>query len=137
MVRVQARTAVAQIIEIIGNGLVSDYEPDRIVKARAGKKSIETAPFAVKSLRLNAREGLFPQLRIRDGRGSLLPVVDMQAHPRNHLDEDLRRHGPGDPWHRHQVCELQRLLCTTVGNAVNKRGAESGTVRYFQFASGA
>src|SRR5512145_3343121 len=89
ILRVLRCAAIAEIVQIIADGLIGDDEFNGIVIMLPGKKSENCSPFAVKRFVFKARERLTAQLRIGDASGALLPLPQKGMRYRPHLQKHL------------------------------------------------
>jgi hypothetical protein len=60
VIRVQGGAAVAQVVQVIADGLIGHDEPDGLPRAITRKETVYAAALAMERLVGDAREGLLP-----------------------------------------------------------------------------
>src|SRR5450830_850455 len=92
VIGVQGGAAIAQVIQVIADGLIGHDKPDGLPIAITGQETVNAAALAVKCLGGDARQGLLLQLRAGNLPGPIDPVLQVLMHLGTHLQEYLRRH---------------------------------------------
>ena len=92
VVGIKGSAAIAQVVQVVADGLVGDDEPHDLAMAPTGQQTVDGAALAVEGLVGDARQGLLPQLRAGNRPGPLGPVPEVRVHAGANLQEDLRRH---------------------------------------------
>ena len=92
IIGVQGGAAIAQVIQIIADGLIGHDKSDGLPIAITGQEAVNTAALAVKCLAGDARQGLLLQLRVGNLPGLINPMLQVLMHLGTHLQKYLRCH---------------------------------------------